>query len=78
MRAKLYKSGVAHESFLRRSNGWYDQGPDPNFMKSTDQEIIRSLGSPWTEDWWNSEAGHEPLILEDQTVLAIFDGKTGA
>src|SRR6266403_3873384 len=47
-------------------------------MKSTDQETIKSLGSPSTEDWWNSEAGHELLILEDQTVRAAFDARTGA
>ena len=47
-------------------------------MKSSSQEPIRSLGSPSTEDWWNSEAGHEHLILEDPTVRAVFDAKTGA
>jgi hypothetical protein len=47
-------------------------------MKSSDQQTIRSLGSPSTEDWWNSDAGDEVLILEDPTVRAVFDAKTGA
>lgn len=53
-------------------------GTDPNFMKNSAREPKRSLGSPLSEDWWNSEAGHELLILEDPTVRAVFDAKTGA
>ncbi len=47
-------------------------------MKSSSHEAIRSLGSPASEDWWNSEAGHQLLILEDPTTRAVFDAKTGA
>jgi Domain of unknown function (DUF6259) len=49
-----------------------------NLMKNSSPEPRRSLGSPLSEDWWNSEAGHELLILEDPTVRAVFDAKTGA
>ncbi len=48
------------------------------FMKSSWHETIRSLGSPSTEDWWNPEAGHEQLVLEDAIIRAVFDTKTGA
>src|SRR5580700_6411885 len=47
-------------------------------MKNSTQEPIRPLGSPFSEDWWNSEAGQKQLILEDPTVRAVFDAKTGA
>jgi hypothetical protein len=47
-------------------------------MKNSSQNPINSLGSPATEDWWNSDAGREILILEDPTVRAVFDAKTGA
>jgi hypothetical protein len=47
-------------------------------MKNSPEELSKSLGSPLTEDWWNSEAGQELLILEDPTVRAVFDAKTGA
>ena len=47
-------------------------------MKNSSPEPRRSLGSPFSEDWWNSEAGQERLILEDPTVRAVFDAKTGA
>jgi Domain of unknown function (DUF6259) len=49
-----------------------------NLMKNSSPEPRRSLGSPLSEDWWNSEAGQERLILEDPTVRAVFDAKTGA
>jgi Domain of unknown function (DUF6259) len=47
-------------------------------MKNTSQRHSEPLGSPSTEDWWNPEAGHELLILEDSTLRAAFDAKTGA
>ncbi len=47
-------------------------------MKHSSPEPRRSLGSPNNEDWWNSAAGQDQLILEDPTVRAVFDGKTGA
>jgi hypothetical protein len=47
-------------------------------MKNSSPEPGRSLGSPFSEDWWNSEAGQERLILEGSTVRAVFDAKTGA
>src|ERR1700722_20984177 len=47
-------------------------------MKDSSQTFSNSLGSPATEDWWNTEAGREILILEDSTVRAVFDGQTGA
>ena len=47
-------------------------------MKNSSPEPRRSLGSPNNEDWWNSAAGQDQLILEDPTVRAVFDGKTGA
>src|SRR5580704_19168392 len=47
-------------------------------MKNSSPETTRSLGSPMGEDWWNSEAGGELLVLEDSKVRAVFDAKTGA
>ena len=44
-------------------------------MKNSAQEPIKSLGSPKSEDWWDSEAGHEILVLEDPQVRAVFDAK---
>jgi Domain of unknown function (DUF6259) len=47
-------------------------------MNNSHEEPNRPPGSPSVEDWWNSEAGHDLLILEDRTVRAVFDAKTGA
>ena len=47
-------------------------------MKNSSQRQFEPLGSPSTEDWWNPGAGYELLILEDSTLRAAFDAKTGA
>ena len=47
-------------------------------MNDSHHATNRPPGSPSLEDWWNSDAGQECFVLEDQTVLAVFDAKTGA
>jgi hypothetical protein len=49
----------------------------PHLMKSSREKTSRSLGSPSSEDWWNPEVGPKFIVLEDPTVRAVFDAKTG-
>ena len=46
-------------------------------MKSSREETLRSLGSPSSEDWWNPEVSPKLIVLEDPTVRAVFDARTG-
>ena len=42
-------------------------------MNNTSYAAEKSLGSPATEDWWNSKVSPEIFILEDATLRAAFD-----
>jgi hypothetical protein len=46
-------------------------------MKSSREKTLRSLGSPSSEDWWNPDVDPKVIVLEDPTVRAVFDARTG-